>query len=161
MIAAGVVNSGLIVAANAVISGQPSGTLDILGNLIGSGTIDIEGGAGIRLNAVSTGQAIPFAGTSELILNTPGNSFGNVISNFSNGDRIEFGNGMTITSASVLNVDTIAVDSIAPVASPVPINLTDVSFGPGSSEKFSWVRTLRPATRSSWRTSCCASWPAR
>ena len=78
------------------------------------------------------------AGAGELILNAPGSGLSNAITGLSDGDKIEFGNGMTITSASVVNGNTIAVDFNGSGGLAGTYDLTDVGFTGGTNEQLSW-----------------------
>ncbi|HET6306907.1 MAG TPA: Hint domain-containing protein [Rhodopila sp.] len=135
LIAASVVNQGQIEA----LSG--TGTLDIQGSVTGSGTIDVGAYAALRLNgSVGTGQVFLFssAGPSELILNAPGTGLGNTLDGVTDGDTIEFGGGMTITGAAMVNGNTMVLDYNASGGGSGTYELTDVGFAPGVAPHLVW-----------------------
>jgi T5SS/PEP-CTERM-associated repeat protein len=123
-------SSGTIIASG--------GTLELTGSVTGAGELQIASNAVLRLDAAPfSGQSVNFGTDAELILNTPGTAFSNAITGLDTGDTIEFGNGMTITSASVANGNTIAVDFHGSGGLAGIYDLTDASFAPGSSQQFS------------------------
>jgi T5SS/PEP-CTERM-associated repeat protein len=143
LVAAAVVNNALIEASSATAPNAfNAGTLEITGNIAGSGAIGIAANAIFRADgAVSAGQEINFGlgGGSELILGDPtGGGFGNQITGLATGDRILFGNGFTITSASVVNGNTIAIDYHGSGGVAGTYDLTNVGFAPGTNENLSW-----------------------
>ena len=139
LIAAPVVNNGVIEASNATAPNRYSpGTLEIQGSITGTGVLQTGNGI-LRLDvAPPSGQTIQFGTGSELILNAPGTALANPITGLSDGDKIEFGNGMTITSASLVNGDTIAVSFHGSGGLPGIYDLTNVSFAAGSGTSFYW-----------------------
>jgi uncharacterized repeat protein (TIGR03803 family) len=141
LIAAAIVNSGTIEASNNSVPGSSTGgELEIQGAVSGTGSMIIAPSATLQLDgAPGAGQTIAFSrgAPGTLILNAPGTSFSDAITGLAVGDAIEFGNGMTITSASVVNVNTIAVVFNGSGGLPGTYDLTDVGFAPGSSEQFS------------------------
>ena len=142
-----------------VVSG---GTLAITGSVTGTGgKLLIESGSALALaGLMGSGQSIEFdddgatlqadgsmgneddpgmvfadsASPETLILNTPGASFTNAITGINNGDRIEFGDGMTITSAQVINSSTI-VAHVTSGGTTGTYDLTNASFAAGSSQQ--------------------------
>ena len=135
LIAAAVVDDGTLVADPGAATG---GTLEISGTVSGSGGITLASGSTLKLDAtVENGPSIAFAGgTAEtLVLGSPGTAFSNGISGLAYGDKIEFGNGMTISGASVVNGNTIALDFSSGTSSGV-YDLTNASFADGLSPYF-------------------------
>jgi T5SS/PEP-CTERM-associated repeat protein len=131
LVEAAVVNNGYITGAG--------GTLELTGAVSGTGGVTLATGSTLRLDAVvGSGQSFTFgSGTPEdLILGTPGTGFTDAIQGLATGDRIEFGNGMTITSASVVNGNTIAADFTAGGTAGV-YDLTNVGFAAVSGQAFS------------------------
>jgi T5SS/PEP-CTERM-associated repeat protein len=121
-------NGGTVVASN--------GTLEFAGSIDGAGGVTLATGSTLKLDgAVGAGQSITFgAGTPEtLILGAPGSALASPIQDFTDGDRIEFGNGMTITSASVVNNNTIVASFISGATSGT-YDLLNVGFAAASSE---------------------------
>ena len=123
-------NSGTVVATG--------GTLDITGSIGGTGELQIGNDAALRLDAaVGIGQSIGFGSDAALILNAPGTAFGNALTSLNTGDVIEFGNGMTVTGASLVNGNTIAVEFHGSGGLPGSYDLTDAGFAAGASQQFS------------------------
>jgi T5SS/PEP-CTERM-associated repeat protein len=127
-------NSGTVIASG--------GTLEMTGSVTGSGVLQIANNAILRLDAApATGQSVSFGtgtGTgAELILNAPGTAFSDAITGLGTGDTIEFGNGMAVTSASVVNGNTIAVTYYNSVGSIGVYDLTNVGFAAGSGQQLS------------------------
>ena len=142
LVAAAVVNNALIEASSATApNAYNAGTLDIEGNISGTGAIGIAANAIFRADgSVAAGQVINFGtgGGSELILADPtGSGFGNAITGLATGDKIAFGNGFTITSASVVNGNTIAVNYHGSGGVAATYDLTNVSFAPGTNTSLS------------------------
>jgi hypothetical protein len=114
------------------------GTLDVTGSVTGTGALQIANNAILRLDAApAVGQSISFGTGDELILNPPGSGFSNAITSLNTGDKIEFGNGMTIASASVVNGNTIAVNFHGSNGLPGTYDLTNVGFAADSGHGFS------------------------
>jgi T5SS/PEP-CTERM-associated repeat protein len=142
LISAGVVvNDGTIDSSTVnapTIFSQP--TLTFSGALNGTGTVDLAANSTMRVNGtVGAGQTFNFGPggvAARLILNSPGSGFSDAITGLWSGSKIEFGNGMTITSASLVNGNTIAVNFNGSGGSPGVYDLTNVSFGPGSGQTF-------------------------
>jgi T5SS/PEP-CTERM-associated repeat protein len=99
--------------------------------------LQIADAAALRLDATPSGQPVRFGNGDELILNAPGTAFGGAITGLAVGDRIEFGNGMTVTSASVVNTNTIVVDFHGSGGASGTYDLTDVRFAAGAGQFFS------------------------
>ena len=121
-------NDGTVVASD--------GTLEFAGLINGTGGITLATGSTLKLDgAVSVGQSITFgSGTPEtLILGVPGSALSNPIQDFADGDRVEFGNGMTITKASVVNNNTIVASFISG-GTMGTYDLLNVGFATASSE---------------------------
>jgi autotransporter passenger strand-loop-strand repeat protein/T5SS/PEP-CTERM-associated repeat protein len=120
-----------IVNNSGTIQALAAGTLEVSGTVAGSGTLDLAAGSTLRLDGgIATSQSVVFAsGTPEtLILGAPGNGLSNSISGLDTGDLIEFGNGMTITGASLVNETTIALSFNGSGGSPGVYDLTDAGF---------------------------------
>ncbi len=135
LVAAAVVNAGAIDALKP--AGNPlGGTLEIQGGLSGSGTANIGSGATLRLDStIAATETIAFASLASgaLILGTPGSGLANSVAGLSAGDRIDFGNGMTVTSAAVVNANTISIGYHNASGGPAIYNLTNVALpAPGT-----------------------------
>jgi T5SS/PEP-CTERM-associated repeat protein len=133
-IAASVVNNGTIEALGTVADNVfTPGTLEITGDITGSGAIDLPNlNSILQLDgSVSQAQTIDFGSGSELILNAPGTNFSAPITNLNTGDKIEFnfGAGVTISSARVTSPGTITV-----VTNTGSYELTNVSFAAGANQ---------------------------
>ncbi|MGA3400036.1 MAG: hypothetical protein ABSC95_12520, partial [Acetobacteraceae bacterium] len=147
LIAAAVLNDGVIeaVSTTAPNTYNPATMLEIQGSITGTGTL-LLGPTGIMKldDALPASQSVVFQSGGELILNAPGTAFANAITGFSAGDKIEFGNGMTIDSASVVNFNpstntgTIVVDFNGSGGLSGTYDLTNVTFAAGSSQQLSW-----------------------
>jgi T5SS/PEP-CTERM-associated repeat protein len=135
LIDASMLDQGAIVSTNAGnVAASNGGTLEITGPIDGTGGLTLAAGSTLRLDALVTGSnAVLFnSGSAEtLILDTPGSAFGNAISGLAARDRIEFGNGMTITAAAVISPGTVEVDFVGGT-----YDLTSVSFAGGSPQTF-------------------------
>jgi T5SS/PEP-CTERM-associated repeat protein len=128
------------------------GTLEITDAITGTGGITLAADSSLLAEgAVGTGQSVTFdTGTREdLVLGTPGTAFASAIQGFANGDTIEFGDGMIVTGASVVNTNTIAVDFTGGGTAGV-YDLTDVGFAAGANEALSFG--FDPLTRDSYIT---------
>ncbi|MGH7152824.1 MAG: beta strand repeat-containing protein, partial [Acetobacteraceae bacterium] len=111
-IAASVVNNGTIITSNSgIVANSDGGTLEIAGSVSGRGAITLGSFSTLLLDGIEDGQAITFAtgGPETLVLGTPGTGFSGTISNFQNGDRIEFGDGLIISGASITSPGTVTV----------------------------------------------------
>jgi T5SS/PEP-CTERM-associated repeat protein len=131
LINAGVVNNGVIEASNTVAAGQPSpDTLEITGSVVGTGAINIDASAHLRLDGSVDSQSVTFGGTSAtMILGTPGTGFSNPIIDLQDLDTIEL-TGVSISEA-VFNQGSITdVGSITVNGTYV---FNDVTFAPGAS----------------------------
>jgi autotransporter passenger strand-loop-strand repeat protein len=148
-----------VVANAGTIQALAAGTLEISGTVTGSGTLDLAAGGSLRVDGgIATGQSVVFASGSPetLILGAPGNGLTNSISGLNTGDRIEFGNGMTISAASLVNGNTIAVSFHGSGGLPGSYDLTNVGFAAGSGQAFavatdtvtgdSFIQVIAPAT---------------
>lgn len=130
VVAAQLANSGAI---SAFSGGQ---TLEVTGNVTGSGFLDLESTSTLRLDgSLASSETIQFTGTGEaLILNVPGTVLANVVESFGNADEFELDlAGATITSVNVVGGNTIDV-----VTNTGSYLLTDVSFAAGATEQFVW-----------------------
>jgi T5SS/PEP-CTERM-associated repeat protein len=123
-----IVNSGTIEASNNLSPASSTGGELEIGAVSGSGSMTIEPGATLRIDgALGAGQSIEFAPTTPgepetLILGSPSTMIPNAISGYGFGDKIEFSNGVTITSAN-LDGDTLAI-----VSTTATYDLTDIAF---------------------------------
>jgi hypothetical protein len=126
-VAAAVVNNGQVLAAD--------GALELTSSVSGVGALLIGGSDMLTVDGtLGAGQSIGFnsAGSGEtLALQTPGSGLSNAITGFGVGDKIDFGNGMTITAASVVNGNTIALDYTSGSGSGT-YDLTNVAFAGGA-----------------------------
>ena len=142
LIAAPIINNGVVDALSNTVGGA-FGTiqLELQGSVTGTGTLALGANSTLRLDSsVAASQAINFGSggvSAELILNSPGSGFSNAITGLWTGSKIEFGNGMTITSASVVSGNTIAVNFHNAGGTAGIYDLTNVSFAPGSGSNFS------------------------
>jgi len=140
VVSAAIIDNGEIAASNAAAPGASTGgTLAVAGTVSGSGGITLAAGSTLKLDgALQTGPSIMFAsGAAEtLVLGSPGTALNNPVDGLAYGDTIEFGNGMTISSASAVNANTIAVNFSAGGTTGV-YNLTDASFAGGLTPYFS------------------------
>ena len=132
LIAGGLVNNGSVLAGNSdVASASTGGKLEISGSVSGTGSMTIGAGATLQLDgSVAAGQTIVFSsGTPEtLVLGAPAGTIAAAISGFANGDKIEFSNGITVNSASVLSGNTLAVTWHNAGGTIGVYDLTNVSF---------------------------------
>ena len=71
-----------------------------------------------------------------MVVNSPGAAFANAITGLTGGDEIEFGNGMTITAAALVNGNTIQVDYLNAQGTVGTYDLTNVNFAPGAPTAF-------------------------
>jgi T5SS/PEP-CTERM-associated repeat protein len=114
--------------AGTIIAG---GLLEITGSVTGTGAITIAPGATLQIDgSLASTQSIAFAsgGAPEtLILGSPTGTISNAITGLAGGDRIEFGNGATVTAASVINGNTLAVSYTAAGSAGV-YRFTNVTF---------------------------------
>jgi T5SS/PEP-CTERM-associated repeat protein len=127
-----VTNDGTIVTST-------GGTLEITGSATGNGAATLAAGSRLVLDGkVEEDQSIVFdPGAPEtLVLSSPGAAFPNQISGLADGDRIEFGNGMTITSASLVNSNTIVVDFNTASGMPGTYDLTNVGIAANAGTAF-------------------------
>ena len=140
LIDASVLDQGAIVATNAGNFALSSGgTLEIAGAIGGAGGLTMAAGSTLRLDgSVGGGNSLVFdAGSAEtLILNAPGSALPNAIFGLAAGDRIEFGNGMTITAAAMVGPGTVEVDFHGSGGFPGTYDLTSVTFAGGSPTTF-------------------------
>ena len=117
VIAADLVDNGMVVATNSSpLQYSNGGTLEVTGSVSGSGTLVLADGASLRLDGtVAAGPTIEFTqGMPEtLILGQPSGTIANAITGFAFGDRIEFGGGITINSASLTSSGTLTVGTSA------------------------------------------------
>ena len=125
LIAGSLINSGTVGASNNSIPGSSTGgDLEIQGSLSGSGSITIEPGATLQIDgSLGASQSIVFSpGAPETLkLGLPSGTISNPISNFNDGDKIEFSNGITVSSVPILNGNTLAIvthNSIGTVGLP-------------------------------------------
>ena len=136
---ASVIDDGEIIVSNSASPGASTGgTLEIAGGVSGAGGFSLTSGSALLLDGtVDTGLSIAFsAGSSDvLVLATPGTAFANAITGLATGDRIEFGNGMTVTAASVVNGNTIAVDFHGTNGLSGTYDLSDVGFAADSGQQ--------------------------
>jgi T5SS/PEP-CTERM-associated repeat protein len=133
LVQASVVNNGTIAVLGTVASNVfTPGTLEIAGSLTGSGDVALTGmNAIVQFDgSVATTQTINFGTGSELILSAPGSGFAVPITNLNTGDKIELA-GLQAKSASVTSPGTITV-----ITNTGSYQLTNVSFGVGSSQQF-------------------------
>ncbi len=135
LISAGAVNDGNIEASSSVAAGQPSpGTLEITGSVSGTGAIDIDANANLRLDGSVDSQSVTFGGTSAaMILGTPGTQSADAIINLQNFDRIELA-GISISDAVFNQGSTPDVGSITVTGSETYI-FNDVTFAAGASTR--------------------------
>ncbi len=136
LIAAPVVNNGLIEASNATAPNSfTPGTLEVQGRITGSGVLQTGNGI-LRLDmAPPSGETIQFGTGSELILAAPGTALANPVTGLSDGDRIDLnlGAGVNITNASVTSPGTVTV-----FTNTGSYLLTNVGFAAGSGTSFFW-----------------------
>jgi T5SS/PEP-CTERM-associated repeat protein len=149
LIAAALINNGTVEASNNSIPGSSTGgDLEIQGSVSGTGSMTIAPGATLQIGGtLGTGQAISFeaGGAPEtLILGSPTGTVPNPIAGFAEGDRLEFSNGITTTSASLLNGNTLAVTYHNAAGSVGVYDLTDMPIA--VSTPLSFVIGLDPAT---------------
>ena len=144
LLAATIINNGAIrVSNNATLANSTGGKLEIQGSVSGTGGITIGAGATLQLDSVVSagggGQSfILSAGSPEtLIIGAPGTAFANSLTGLATGDKIEFGNGMTITSAALVNGNTAAVSFHGSSGLAAAYNLSNVGFAAGSPQSFS------------------------
>ena len=123
-----VLNTGKIEAA---VAGQ---ILEINGQVSGSGTMQIDNNATLRLDQLPiTSQTIDFAnsGAETLLLEIPGSGYSGPIHGLGFGDRIELGNGLTFSDAHGSG-STITID----LADSGTYQLTNVAYASGVSPTF-------------------------
>ena len=123
------------IANDGGITAGAGGRLEIAGAVSGAGDITLAPGGTLQLDgALGSGQTIVFASgaPATLVLGAPGSGITNTIQNLGDEDRIAFGGGITVTSATVVNGATIAVDIIAGGSAGI-YDLTRVGFAPGAS----------------------------
>ncbi len=124
---AAVLNNGTIDARNPT----NNGTLEITSNISGVGFETIETDAILRLDgSVASGQAIQFGSGSELLLGSGATLYTMGLQGLNIGDRIEFGAGQVVTSA------TFNAGTITAITSTGSILLTNASFTGGSPTTF-------------------------
>ena len=77
----------------------------------GSGVATIASNGTLAVTgSIAATETVTFAGANaELILGTPGVGFAGSLTGLNTGDRIEFGGGLSVASATMLNAHTIAV----------------------------------------------------
>jgi len=136
-IAASIVNNGTIEASNNSAPGSSTGgDLVIQGTVSGTGSITIAPGATLQIDgSLGTGQTIAFSpGAPEtLILGSPTGTISNPITGFAQGDRIEFSNGVHITSVAVLNGGTTLAVAYSSTGGTVgTYDLTDIAYAAGT-----------------------------
>ena len=102
---AAVVNDGtIVVSSSPTLPGSTGGELTIEDAVSGSGAITLAAGASLQIdNTLGSSQIINFtSGAPEtLILQTPLAGLSNPIDNIQQGDKIDFGGGMTIDSVAM------------------------------------------------------------
>ena len=130
---AGLINGSVLNAGKveAAVAGQ---TLEINGQVSGSGTMQIDNAATLRLDQLPiTSQTIDFAGlgTETLILGIPGSDYSGPISGLGYGDRIEMGNGLSFNDAHGSG-SNITID----LAGGGTYQLTNVGYASGVSPTF-------------------------
>ena len=119
--ASSLIGNGLVEAKvlnNHSVVATTGGTLEITDTVNGIGALVLNAGAVMRLdNTLGPGQSVTFAsgGPPTLILGQPSTSLTNPLNNVGIGDRIELGNGMTITAVNMLTPGTITNASTAEV----------------------------------------------
>ena len=146
LINAAVINNGSIISSNnATIASSTGGTLEITGAVTGTGSLRLAPASVLKLDgSLDPAQTLFFSsgGAENLILGQPGAGLANAVTNVRVNDRIEFGNGMTVTSVSMLNSTTAAVNFSAGGTSGV-YDLTNIAFA-GTANHFQ--RGHDPAT---------------
>lgn len=146
LIGNGLVSASAVIDNGQLISSDPAdpsmssgGTLEVAGIISGSGGITLASGSALLLDgAIDAGPSITFnAGSAEVLVlgSRPGADFTNAITGLASGDWLEFGQGITVTGASVLNGNTIDVDFTSGGTAGV-YDLTNVSFAAGAGQSF-------------------------
>ncbi len=98
-------------------------------------SVNLAPGTTVTVGTLAAGQTIAFAGSgtpATLIFGFPAGTMSNPITGFAAGDRIEFSNGATVTAASVLNGNTLAVSYHIGSGSSLVYDFTDVTFSEGA-----------------------------
>ncbi len=96
-----------------------------------AGSVSIAAGTTVTVGTLTAGESIAFAGSGApgvLILGSPSGIMPNPITGFAGGDAIEFANGATVTAASILNSDTLAVSYHIGSGGTLTYDFTDVAF---------------------------------
>jgi T5SS/PEP-CTERM-associated repeat protein len=131
LISAAIQNNGTVIATNnGTFSASTGGKLELTDAISGTGTAELAPSSTLTLdNKLGTGQTVVFdTGTPEtLILNLPGTDLTNPLNNVATGDRIELGNGISITAVNMLNTNTAEV-----LFTGGTYDITNVNFAAGT-----------------------------
>jgi T5SS/PEP-CTERM-associated repeat protein len=136
LIAANVVNNGTVLATPAA-AGAPVATLEIGGNLSGTGTIARAGGASAEIDgSIGAGQTIMFSpGGGQLRLVALFSNLATPLVGLGTGDKISSPQWTQILSAQAVGPHSVVVQTKTGT-----VVLSNLSFAPGASGAFTWYK---------------------
>ena len=137
-------NSGGRLTGDVIDNGQIAVTgsgakAEIAGVLSGYGTVNIGSGGTLQLDGnVAAGPTIAFASGAPqtLIFGAPSAAMATAISGLAVGDKIEFSNGIAVTSAAIVNGNTLSVSYRNAGNIAGTYNLTNVTFAAGKATAY-------------------------
>jgi len=140
LIAAALINNGTVEASNnSVPASSTGGELEIQGAVSGTGSMTIAPGATLKIDgALGASQTVAFSpGAPEtLSFGSPTGTISNPITGIAAGDAIEFSNGVTVSTAPVVNGSTVAVTYHNAVGSIGVYDFINMSFAAGAPHAF-------------------------
>jgi T5SS/PEP-CTERM-associated repeat protein len=127
-----------------------AGAFEVNGTLAGSGALQIDPGATLVVGGSIAGtDSFVFASGTQpatLDLATPGTGLANAVQNLQAGDEIVLENFSTITSANLINGNTIELTGSLAAGGTGTYDLTNVTFASGASQNFNILSATDPFT---------------